>query len=414
MPDQGTFSTPRARRVTPLRHDGRDYLTTAQTARVLGVKPATIYAYVSRGRLTSARITGVGGSVFAVDEVEALTRRSTSRPPAGVVERIRTQITLLDDDRLYFRGHDATTLALGSGLENVAEMLWDHPASWNPYLLPTRVFRQMSTLRTQTGRGIDTIKLTVDILGSRDRLRHQITPAAVTAKAVNVFANSVSGLPLLRDQPIRGTSLAAQLWPRISPIAATPHRIRLLNTVLVLLADHDLSAGTIAARVAASARGSIYSVIAAGLGTLDGPLHGGAATAAYQFLTEAMTDPESALSVRFISGTAIPGCGHVVYQNRDPRAETIFEQLDQATGGNRKVLATIRELRPLIAATEERFMNSDMALAAFTLRYDMPADAAETIFAIARITGWVAHALEEYQEPRLRFRPQGVYVGVRP
>jgi citrate synthase len=59
-------------------------------------------------------------------------------------------------------------------------------------------------------------------------------------------------------------------------------------------------------------------------------------------------------------------------------------------------------------------MNSDMALAALALRYEMGPDAAETIFALARIAGWVAHALEEYQEPRLRFRPQGVYVGVRP
>lgn len=414
MADQRTFSTPRARRVTPLRHEGRDYLTTAQTARVLGVKPETIYAYVSRGRLVSARVDGIAGSVFAVDEVEALTQRSTSRPPAGVVERIRTQITLLADDRIYFRGHDATDLALGSNLEEVAEILWDQPVIWDPVLLPNNVFRQISALRTASGRGIDTIKVAVDVLGSRDRFRHQITPDAVTTKAVDVLTNSVTALPLLNDQPTRNSSVAALLWPRISPIAATPQRIRLLNAVLILLADHDLSAGTIAARVAASARGSIYSVITAGLGALDGPLHGGAAARAHSFLAEAMINPESAVSIRLASGTTIPGTGHVVYQGRDPRADTIFEQLMKATGGNRKVLATITELRPSIARTETRFMNSDMALAAFALRYDMPADAAETIFAIARITGWVAHALEEYQEPRLRFRPQGVYVGVRP
>lgn len=414
MPDQRTFSASRPRRMTPLRHDGRDYLTTAQAARVLGVKAETIYAYVSRGRLTSARIAGVGGSVFAVDEVEALTRRSTSRPPAGVVERIRTQITLLDDDRLFFRGADATALAVDSDPESVAALLWDHPVVWEPHLLPARVFRQISALRSLPSRGVDTIKITVDVLGSRDRFRHQITPDAVTTKAVDVLANSIAALPLLSEHPIRGVSSAARLWPRLSRIAATPQRIRLLNGVLVLLADHDLSAGTIAARVAASARGSVYSVITAGLGALDGPLHGGAATAAYLFLTEAMSDPASALSVRLASGTAIPGCGHLVYQNRDPRADTIFDQLEKTTGGNRDVLATIRELRPLIARTEARFMNSDMALAAVALRYDMPVDAAETIFAIARITGWVAHALEEYQEPRLRFRPQGVYVGVRP
>lgn len=419
MPDQRTVSAKRSRRPTPLRHDGRDYLTTAQTARVLGVKPETIYAYVSRGRLTSARVDGVGGSVFALDEVEALTKRSTSRPPAGLVERIRTQITLLDADRIFFRGNDATALALESTLEDIAALLWDQSATWNPELLSDRIFRQIRALRTPSSRGIDTIKITVDTLGSRDRLRHQIAPDAVVSKAVDVITNSVSALPLLRDQPVRDqtarpTSLAAMLWPRISPITPTPQRIRLLNTILVLLADHDLSAGTIAARVAASARGSIYSVVTAGLGALDGQLHGGVAAAAHIFLAEAMADPEVAVSIRLAANTPIPGCGHIVYQKRDPRADTVFEQLAQATGGNRRVLATIAELRPLIARTDARFMNSDMALAALTLRYDMPADAAETIFAIARIIGWVAHALEEYQEPRLRFRPQGVYVGVRP
>jgi citrate synthase len=88
--------------------------------------------------------------------------------------------------------------------------------------------------------------------------------------------------------------------------------------------------------------------------------------------------------------------------------------LEAATGGNRKITGTIDQLRPLIADTEAAFLNSDMALASLAVRYDMPPDAAETIFAIARIAGWVAHAIEEYSEPRLRFRPQGVYVGVRP
>src|SRR6516162_8360711 len=88
-----------------IEHDGHDYLTTAQVAKVLGVKPESVYAYVSRGRLTSVRIAGVRGSLFAVNEVESLTREGVRpRPPAGVVERIRTQITSLSGDELLYRG----------------------------------------------------------------------------------------------------------------------------------------------------------------------------------------------------------------------------------------------------------------------------------------------------------------------
>jgi citrate synthase len=404
----------RRRRPTPLRHDGRDYLTTAQVARVLGLKPQTVYAYVSRGLLTSAAIDGVRGSVFAVDEVDAFSRRTTERPPAGVVERIRTQITLLDDDRLYYRGQDATALATGTDFEKVAELLWHQQSAWGQIALRSKTLKQLSSLQDSAGRRVDLVRITVDVLGSRDKLRHQITPDAVARKAATVLDTVVECLPLMAGQEVAGTSLAARLWPRLTGIPANRARIRLLNAALVLLADHDLTSGTVAARVAASARGSIYSVIAAGLGALDGPLHGGAASRAGRLLVDAMESPHAAVSLWSAQDGSIPGCGHVVYRESDPRAETLLRMLEAATGGNRKVTRTIDQLRPLIADTDAGFLNSDMALAALAVRYDMPPDAAETIFAIARIAGWVAHAIEEYSEPRLRFRPQGVYVGVRP
>jgi citrate synthase len=399
---------------TPLRHDGRDYLTTAQVCRMLGVKPQTVYAYVSRGQLTSGRIDGVRGSVFLVDDVDALTRRSVSRPPAGMVERIRTHITLIDDDCLYYRGHDAIALAADRDFEAVTELLWDVRPDREPQLLPESIFRQIDRLRRVQDRRIDTIRIVVDVLGSRDRFRHQNTPLDVVARTRDIYTNSLRALPLLGNHPARGNSFAAHLWPRLTTVPANPRRLRVLNAALVLLADHDLSAGTVAARVAASTRGSIYSVISAGLGALDGTLHGGAATQAYRFLAEALDDPAEALAAYTAAGLPIPGCGHIVYQQHDPRAEALFTMLEDATGGDHAVAGTLAALRPQLVRTGAGFMNSDMALAAVAVRYEMGPDAAETIFALARIAGWVAHALEEYQEPRLRFRPEGVYVGVRP
>jgi citrate synthase len=111
------------------------FLSTGEAARRLGVKPETVYAYVSRGLLTSARRPGHRGSVFAADEVEDLAARGRAgRSPRGALERVRTAVTALDDDRLYYRGRPVAEL-IGSGYESVAELLWSGrpgPPTWPP------------------------------------------------------------------------------------------------------------------------------------------------------------------------------------------------------------------------------------------------------------------------------------------
>src|SRR5882757_8027007 len=99
-----------------------NYLTTAEVARRLQVKPETIYAYVSRGLLTSIRARGRRGSLFSAAEVERLASRSVDH--SGVVERIESELTLLQNDELYYRGHPARTLATTSTVDQVAHLLW--------------------------------------------------------------------------------------------------------------------------------------------------------------------------------------------------------------------------------------------------------------------------------------------------
>ncbi|NUR96249.1 MAG: helix-turn-helix domain-containing protein, partial [Kribbellaceae bacterium] len=99
-----------------------NYLTTAEVARRLQVKPATIYAYVSRGLLTSVRARGRRGSLFSTAEVERLASRSVEH--SGVVERIESELTLLQDDELYYRGHSARLLATTTTVQQVANLLW--------------------------------------------------------------------------------------------------------------------------------------------------------------------------------------------------------------------------------------------------------------------------------------------------
>lgn len=387
-------------------HDGHDYLSTAQVAKVLGIKRESVYAYVSRGRLHSVRIAGVRGSVFAVDEVEALAGAGVrARPPAGVVERIRTQLTSLSGDELCYRGVPARELVSRDFLD-VARLLWGHdvPAQRSP--LDEGAATHLRAALPDTAGLLDVVRIAVDLAGAADPLRHQRTGAVVATKAMQILEAVSAALPTVRGDVTTG-SYAKRLWPKLSPLSPTPARVGVLNAALVLLADHDLAASTVAARVAASARAGVYSVVAAGLAALDGPMHGGAATAAYRYLHAALADPVAAVAASLRAGERIPGTGHRIYREHDPRALALLDLLARAGGGTR-----VRAAVETIASASD-FVNSDLALAAMALQFRMPADAPEAVFGIARIVGWVAHALEEYDEPMLRFRPEGVYVGKR-
>ncbi len=186
----------------------------------------------------------------------------------------------------------------------------------------------------------------------------------------------------------------------------------ILRAALILLADHDLAVSTLAVRVAASGRANLYAALSAGLGAFDGQLHGTASTLAYKFLADALTDPMTALSDRLRLGGPLPGFGHRVYAHRDPRAEMLLDML--AGLRHPSAVAVSSAVNEIRTAQPETFANVDLALAAVMHAFDMSADAGEAIFALSRLIGWTAHAMEEYAEEPLRFRPSGIYVGPMP
>ncbi|MFF0270790.1 citrate synthase [Kribbella sp. NPDC004536] len=419
-----------------------NYLTTAEVARRLQVKPATIYAYVSRGLLTSVRARGRRGSLFSSTDVERLAARSVEH--SGVVERIESELTLLKDDELYYRGHSARLLATTATVDQVANLLWsnqfptadtagagaadaargdgergtgadgagvhgagvhgaDAPRGegWTDVGLFAGDGRGVELARRAMGvvppdaRLVDGVRVAVAVLGAADGLRFDLSPGAVTAAAGRLVGNLVAALP---GPTVDGT-LGARLWPKLSDQEPRPE---LLDAVLILLADHGLAVSTVAARVAASARANLYAVISAGLGALDGQYHGAAPTLAYEFLARAKQDPLKALSDQLRTGEPIPGFGHKIYQHHDPRAEVLLELLN-----DHPIVATVHA----IAERRPTFPNSDLAIAALMHAYNFRPDAGDALFALARMIGWTAHALEEYAAPALRFRAMGVYTG---
>ncbi|MFJ2849291.1 citrate synthase [Streptomyces rubiginosohelvolus] len=404
----------------PEQHDA-PRLTTRQAAELLGVKPETVYAYVSRGQLSSVRAAGGRGSTFDAEEVRALARRSGRRDPspAGGDLAFRTGITLIEGDRCYFRGVDATELARHYGYEEVAEWLWTGElrpggrfAAPAPTLAAAR--RAVEALPAHSG-STDRLRVAVTAAAATDPLRFDLSPAAVLNSARGLIPTLVGALPVQAGPAAEGDSLAAELWSRLTSEPADAPSLAVLDAALSLLVDHDLAASTLAARVAASARAHPYAVVSAGLGVLEGPLHGAASGLAHRLLREAV-DRGSAVPVvadHLRTGRRVPGLGHRIYRGEDPRATVLFEllaEVPQAAGA----LAAAREVVATTARHAPLHANIDLALAVLSVSRGMAADAGETVFAVSRTAGWIAHALEEYGERPLRIRPSGQYVGPRP
>ena len=162
-------------------------------------------------------------------------------------------------------------------------------------------------------RPTDPFRVAVATLAALDPWRFDLEADAVVATAMRCRRGMVAALG------------EGGLWSAIANDPAAPEQPDVLRTALVLLADHGLAASTMAARVAASARAHPYAVVSAGLGALDGPVHGTASTAAHRFLAEALDDPEAAVAERLRAGERLPGFGHSIYAERDPRTAVLLE-----------------------------------------------------------------------------------------
>ncbi len=394
------------------------WLTTSQAAHRLGVKPATIYAYVSRGVIESHRDEDRTSRFRAID-VEALAVRGRPREASrhhSLDIEISTRITEIGDHTIRYRGHDALTLARTCSFERVAELLWTGElplvtpvwvASARPLVIPSELSMR-DHLRLVAAHAS---------VGARERRDMR----SVTDEGRLLIASMIDSLPMAGDGrcprlalpdgvSVRG-SLAGRLWSRLSPRRSTPALIATMNAALVLLADHEMAASTLAARVAASTRAGVHGVVAAGMGTLEGSLHGGESRRARRVLDRVTVgSAQGAMLMALELHGRLPGFGQVLYPLGDPRAVLLLQMLRDAVGPHPAMIAA----DALIAAAARRRLpppNVDLALAVLGMVAAMPEDGGEAIFTTARVVGWLAHAMEEYDERPLRFRPRAVYVG---
>jgi len=388
-------------------------LSTSEAAHRLGVKPQTVYAYVSRGLLGRHASSTHRRSLFAADEVERAAARARRPSSSGALEVvIETQLTSLDPDgRLHYRGRDVTELARFRSFEDVAGLLWDgDPLA--PWQLAQDDIQLIASLRPLLPAGtaaVDLIPVAVAALGAADEHRGDRRPDVVRRAGARMLAGS---LEVVGAAP--GATAAARLWTatRTADRRPRPAQLAALDAALVLLADHELAASTLAARVAASAWADPYRVVLAGLGPLGGSLHGGASLAVEALLSAATPGTAFALLERQITSGVAPGFGHRVYRAQDPRAVFLLERLPGAAD-DEQALLTVEATLEAARALGLRAPNVDFGLAALAKVMGLRPAASSTIFTVARIVGLIAHALEEYPH-RLRFRPRATYTGPAP
>jgi citrate synthase len=404
-------------------------LTAAEAARRLGVKPATLYAYVSRGVLSRHKAADGRGSQFDADEIERLARRGRPRRPAGTVDiTLESAITEITADSLRFRGFDVTRLAVSRSFEEIAELLW------------TGEFQQAKATRTGTGepwrattaalavgRGaqavlpagilpLERLQVIVPAIATTDALRLQLDQSAVLAAGRNLIAGMVDCLPAPPGTDAAAPasasgSIAERLWSRLADRRPSPGLLRALSAALVLLADHELAASTLAVRAAASVRADPYAVVGTGLGAMSGTLHGGASLGAETLLAAARgpADVPRVVGELLRRGEKVPGFGHFVYRGGDPRALTLLGLVRRAAPKSGQLAvaeAVLAEMRQKSLPAP----NIDFAVATLARVAGMITGAGEAIFAVSRTAGWIAHALEAYTADN-PLRPRAVYTG---
>ncbi len=222
-------------------------------------------------------------------------------------------------------------------------------------------------------------------------------------------AQTVTGQTVTADDG--ESSMAARLASALSS-APTPEQVRAVNAALVLMADHELATSTMAVRMAASTRADIYDALLAGLGTIAGPLHGGASRLAYSLLADAERfGAPRALDETLRWQGVLPGFGHSVYKNGDARAAVLFDLFESMADPAH--IEVVRSVIALASAHTIPLPNVDLAMAAISWSAGMPPEAGQILFTVARVVGWVAHYLEELGERPLRYRARAVYASGR-
>ena len=388
------------------------WLTSTEAAARLGVKRATLYSYVSRGLLQRVVDSDGRSSRFNPEEVDRLRFRSGRRGDDEIGVLVSTGITQIADGELKVRGRDLIGLAADTRFEDAVDWVWgaEPDARWHNIDEAEELSQRIQSVLPDSAPMMDRLRVAVSVASTTDPLRNDLSTSSVRAAGRRLLHLMVHSLPLVTAP--RESDLAERLWSRLAPGRSNARQRDVLNRALVLLLDHGLASSTLGVRVAASVRADPYSAVAAGLGILGGRLHGAASGPVHRIFQEAAAsgDPAGALGEAQRRTSFTPGFGHAIYRRRDPRCSALMEAVAGAWPSHEH-LPKVLTVQTLASERTDAPATVDFPLGAMTFLAGMRPEAGEAVFAIARTAGWIAHALEEYEEDPVRFRFRARYTG---
>ena len=349
-----------------------------------------------------------------------------------------TQASFIDGAKgvLEYVGYDIDSLARNSTFEETVFLLWNRrlPNAAElaklaaelraEYDLPEAVW-QMIRETPRTAHPMHMLRTLVSSLGMFDREADDNSPEANWRKSVRLLAKTPTivanfdrhrkGKPLVR--PDATMYMATNFLNMLNGARPTVAVAKALDVCLILHADHGLNASTFAARVTISTLSDMYSAITTAIGTLKGPLHGGANEEVMHMLNEigTMDNVEPYIKERLARKDRIMGFGHRVYKAYDPRAgylKTFAKQIATDTGnqGLYEMSTKIEDIMKTEVAAKGIYPNVDFFSATTYHSIGIDLDIFTCMFAVSRISGWTAHCMEQLAANRL-IRPMAEYTG---
>jgi citrate synthase len=367
------------------------------------------------------------------------------QPSRGLADVVAASTALSDIDgragRLFYRGYDIHELAGAATFEEIAYLLQrgSPPGSGDLTAYreelakgrsPGTLVRENLERVARSQSPMEAMRTFVSLASADDPDKDSNAPDANIRKAARLVAQQPllvaayhaarTGSPLPPADP--GLATAANFLLQMRGEPATAREAEVLDTCLVLHADHTMNASTFAARVCAATLSDMHSAIVAAIGTLRGPLHGGAneqvMLTLQQIRSQSPADPVAAVAPevrrRLGRGDKIMGFGHRVYKTDDPRATHLRElagELAESTGDDTYYRMS-RRMEEVVHADKGLYPNVDFFAATVYHCLGIPTDLFTPVFSMSRMAGWTAHVMEQHADNRL-IRPDSEYIGER-
>ena len=360
---------------------------------------------------------------------------TTSKGLEGIIaSSTRIGDVVGDIGELIYSGYNINELAGKVCFEEVVYLLWNGRLPDSKELqafqaeliaarpLPNAVVEMLKSL-PKDAKPMNVLRTAVSMLGAVDPEADLNTPESNRRKALQLVAQFPvivakwhrirQGLPIVPPSPDH--NIASNFLYMITGKEPDAEAVDVMDMALVLHAEHGFNASTFAARVTIATLSDMYSAICSAVGTLKGPLHGGANEGVIQMLMEIGDESrvDAYIRAKLANKGRIMGIGHRVYKTLDPRAPHLKRLAEKLSAKvDPKWLRMSEHIADIMKKEKNLNANVDFYSATVYFSLGIPTDLFTPIFAISRVAGWTAHVLEQLADNRL-IRPLSEYIGVR-